>query len=161
MGWRFLKDFLRHLAVQAVGADDDLGEQFGLGAGEMLGCAVGLGTAERVAAWCSPVAKGDEYFQGLGLTLRTELDLRITGWGAANTRSPPAFLGTSAETGTEFLIWTSVVGSVLPVGCGPVDRGLRINAVRRAGHGGRCRGSPFSTVNARVCVRARAGLMLP
>src|SRR5262249_60892320 len=44
MGWRFLKDFLRHLAVQAVGADDDLGEQFGLGAGEMLGCAVGLGT---------------------------------------------------------------------------------------------------------------------
>jgi hypothetical protein len=33
MGWRFLKDFLRHLAVQAVGADDDLGEQFGLGAG--------------------------------------------------------------------------------------------------------------------------------
>src|SRR5262249_27636259 len=36
MGWRFLKDFLRHLAVQAVGADDDLGEQVGLGAGEML-----------------------------------------------------------------------------------------------------------------------------
>src|SRR5262249_38223562 len=114
-----------------------------------LGAPLDLGRSGTGCGMVFTGCEGRRIFSRPGTHIANGAGPRHYGLGGGKHSQSPRFLGTSAETGTEFLIWTSVVGSVLPVGCGPVDRGLRINAVRRAGHGGRGEGSPVFARNPR------------